>query len=75
MLVTSIFSFSRNFFSPIRDKLHDLSHTTIVVCKYFQFLQNLFFSGKGLIFNKDVGNKKCAFWILTNKVSKKETNK
>ena len=39
MLETSIFSFAHNFFHSIREKLHPLSNTEIVVYKSFQFGQ------------------------------------
>ena len=44
MLVTSIFSFSHNVFSRIKEILDHLSHTKIVICKSFEFgLVSFFF--------------------------------
>ena len=37
MPVTNIFSFAYNVFHSIKEKVHYLSKTEIVVCKYFQF--------------------------------------
>ena len=37
MLVTSIFSFSNNVFSPIKDMNHHFSNYEYVMCKCFQF--------------------------------------
>ena len=39
MLVTSIFSFSRNVFYPFQKEFLFLSYTYFVVCKCFQFGQ------------------------------------
>ena len=38
MLMTSISSFSHNVFYPIKEKLHNMRHDEIVVCKRILFL-------------------------------------